>query len=83
MKPICRNYQTEADYWCIRAFLRAVSMANHRHDFSWSLLRWDYWVWHVNLNIVHFDLCEAIHLWELDRQIVAMLNPDGRGEAFF
>ena len=24
-----------------------------------------------------------IHLWEADGQIVAMLNPDGTGEAFF
>ena len=83
MKPIMRTYQTEEDYWCIREFLREVSMLNNRHDFAWSLLRWDYWRWHVNENIFHFDLCDAIHLWEANGQIVAMLNPDGRGEAFF
>jgi len=38
-----RTYQTEEDYWCIREFLREASMLNNRHDFAWSLLRWDYW----------------------------------------
>jgi len=83
MKPKFRRYQTEKDYWQVREFLREVSLLNDRHDYSWPLLRWDYWVWHVNMNIVHFDLPEVVHLWEVDRQIVAMLNPDGRGEAFF
>ena len=83
MRPIMRTYQDEKDYWHIREFLREVSLLNERHDFSWSLLRWDYWVWHVNMNIFHFDLCEAVHLWEVEGQIVAMLNPDSRGEAFF
>lgn len=83
MKPIMRTYQDQKDYWQIREFLRNVSLLNDRHDYSWCLLRWDYWVWHVNMNIFHFDLCETVHLWEADGQIVAMVNPDGRGEAFF
>ena len=83
MKPTMRSYQTEEDYWCIREFLREVSILNNRHDFSWPLLRWDYWRWHVNENIYHFDLQEVITLWESKGQIVAMLNPDGDGEAFF
>ena len=83
MKPTLRLYQTEEDYWRIRQFLRNVTLLNDRHEYSWSLLRWDYWVWHVNMNIFHFDLCEAVHLWEADGRIVAMLNPDSRGEAFF
>jgi mycothiol synthase len=83
MRAIMRTYQCDEDYWCIREFLRDVSMANNRRDFSWSLLRWDYWVWHVNMNIFHFDLRKAVQLWEVDGQIVAMLNPDARGEAFF
>lgn len=83
MKPTVRTYQSEDDYWRIRQFLRDVSLLNDRHDYSWSLLRWDYWVWHVNMNIFHFDPREVIHLWEMDDQIVAMLNPDGNGEAFF
>ena len=78
-----RTYQNENDYWQIREFLREVSLINDRHDFSWPLLRWDYWVWHVNMNIFHLIPQEVIQLWEADGQIVAMLNPDTPGEAFF
>ena len=35
------------------------------------------------MNIFHVDLYEAMRLWEADGQIVAMVNPDARGEAFF
>jgi len=83
MKPTLRTYQNENDYWQIREFLREVSLLNDRHDYSWSLLRWDYWRWHVNMNIFRFNLEDVITLWEADGQIVAMLNPDGNGEAFF
>lgn len=83
MKPTLRTYQNENDYWRIREFLREVSLLNDRHDYAWSLLRWDYWVWHVNMNIFHFKLEDVIHLWEANGQIVGMLNPDGNGEAFF
>jgi mycothiol synthase len=83
MKPIMRNYQFEEDYWCIRQFLRQVSLLNDRRDFSWSLLRWDYWRWHVNENIYHLKLEDAVTLWEADGHIVAVLNADSPGEAFF
>jgi GNAT superfamily N-acetyltransferase len=83
MKPTMRNYQNEEDYWCIREFLRDASLHNNRHDFSWSLLRWDYWRWHVNENIFHQKLEDVITLWEVKGQIVAMLNPDHDDEAFF
>lgn len=83
MKPTMRNYQTEEDYWRIRQFLRDVSLLNDRHDFSWSLLRWDYWRWHVNENIFQMKLEDVVTLWECSGQIVAVLNPDSTGEAFF
>ncbi|HSL44783.1 MAG TPA: GNAT family N-acetyltransferase [Anaerolineales bacterium] len=83
MKPTMRNYQNEEDYWCIREFLREVSLLNHRHDFAWSLLRWDYWRWHGNENIFHYRLEDVITLWEAKGQIAAMLNPEALGEAFF
>src|SRR5688572_21295789 len=83
MKPKMRNYQTEEDYWCIRQFLRQVSLLNDRRDFAWSLLRWDYWRWHVNKNIFQFHLHDVVTLWEADGQLIAMLNPDSPGEAFF
>jgi mycothiol synthase len=82
-KLTLRMYQNENDYWRIREFLREVSFLNDRHDYSWSLLRWDYWVWHVNMNIFHFQSEDVITLWEAGGQIVAMLNPDTNGEAFF
>ena len=83
MKPSMRNYQSEEDYWCIREFLREVSLLNDRHDFAWSLLRWDYWRWHVNENIFHCKLEDVVTLWEAEGRIAAMLNPDSPGEAFF
>lgn len=83
LKPIMRTYQGESDYWRIREFLREVSLLNDRRDFSWSLLRWDYWVWHVNMNIYHLKLEDAVQLWETDGRLVAVLNADTPGEAFF
>jgi GNAT superfamily N-acetyltransferase len=76
-------YQGEDDYWRIRQFLREVSLLNDRHDYAWPLLRWDYWVWHINRNIFHFNLPDVVHLWEVDHEIAGMISPDGRGEAFF
>ena len=83
MKPTMRNYQNETDYWCIREFLREVSLLNDRHDYSWSLLRWDYWRWHVNENIFHLKLEDVVTIWEVNGQIAAVLNPDHDDEAFF
>ena len=71
-----RPYQTEEDYWRIREFLREVSLLNDRHDFAWSLLRWDYWRWHVNENIFHFESARMwSHLWEMNGQIVSHAQP--------
>jgi len=55
MKPILRNYRIDEDYFRIREFLREVSLYNNRHDFAWSLLRWNYWRWHANENIFHLS----------------------------
>jgi len=83
MKPIQHPYQDEEDYWRVREFLRNTYIHNNRHEFAWSLLRWDYWRWHGNENIFHMKLEEVVTLWELNGQIVAVLNPDGDNEAFF
>ena len=64
MRPTMRHYQTESDYWRIRGFLRRVSVLNDRRDFAWSLLRWDYWRWHVNENIEHLRFEDVIFIWE-------------------
>lgn len=83
MKPELRKYRSEEDYWRIRSFLREVSLLNDRHGYSWDILRWDYWRWHVNMNIFHLRLEEVVTLWEMDGRIVSVLNPDSPGEAFF
>lgn len=77
-----RPYRSEEDYWLIRQFLREVSLLNDRHDFSWSLLRWDYWRWHVNENIFQMPLEQAVMIWEEQGRIVAVLNADNPGETF-
>lgn len=83
MRLHMRSYQGEDDYWRIRGFLRSLSLLNNRHDYAWSLLRWDYWRWHVNENIFKLSLPDVISLWEEDGHMIAVLNPDTPGEAFF
>ncbi len=78
-----RTYDDCQDYWRIREFLREAYRLNGRRERCWSLLRWDYWRWHVNENIHHFDLGQAVAVWEADGQIAAVLGPDNPGEAFF
>lgn len=83
MKLIPRKYADDADYWKIRQFLREVFLLNERRELCWPLYRWDYWRWHVNENIWHFDLRAAIFLWETtDGRLVAVTHPDAKGEAF-
>jgi GNAT superfamily N-acetyltransferase len=77
-----RDYDDAADYWRVRDFLRAVYLLNGRRERAWSLLRWDYWRWHVHANIFNFPLDRAVCLWEHDGRLAAVLNPDGPGEAF-
>lgn len=77
-----RAYNDAVDYWRIRHFLREAFALNDRHEFCWSLLRWDYWRWHVHENIFIFHLPEVVWLWETDGQLAAVLNADGPGEAF-
>jgi GNAT superfamily N-acetyltransferase len=78
-----RPYQDEEDFWRIRAFLRDVFLLNGRLERSWSLLRWDYWRWHINENIFHLPLDEAVWLWETaEGRIGAVLNADHPDEAF-
>ena len=77
-----RHYQIDEDYWRIRDFLRDVFLLNDRHDYAWPVLRWDYWIWHGNENIEHFDLQKVVTLWESGGELAAVLNPEGKGEAF-
>jgi GNAT superfamily N-acetyltransferase len=83
MKLNLRRYQGAADAERIRQFLREVFLCNDRHEWSWPLYRWDYWRWHVNENIHHFELGAAVFLWETQEgDLAAVLNPDDPGDAF-
>jgi mycothiol synthase len=79
-----RPYQTEDDYWRIRTFLREVFLLNDRRELCWHVARLDYWRWHMIENCHACDPIESvIHIWETqDKQIGAVLHPDGRGEVF-
>jgi mycothiol synthase len=79
----CRPYRNEFDYYKIREFLCGTLLLNDRKQINWPLYRWDYWRWHVNTNIFKFKLEECVFLWENDDgALVAVLNQEGRGEAF-
>ena len=83
MKLTLRNYKAPDDYWRIRQFLREVFVLNDRRELSWHVVRFDYWRWHGVENLEHFPLEEVVSLWEADSgRIAAVLNPEGKGEAF-
>jgi mycothiol synthase len=82
MKPNCRNYQTEDDFWRMRALLRQVLLLNNGRQRSWHVARLDYARWHVCLNCAKVGLEDVATLWEADGQLVAFVMPDGGpGEA--
>ena len=82
MQPTFRPYQSEDDYWRMRAFLREIFVLNNRLQRSWHVARLDYARWHSCLNGAHVGLEDVAWLWEIDGQLIAMLMPDGgRGEA--
>ena len=82
MRPTYRPYQTDDDYWRMRAFLRHIFVLNNRRQRSWHVARLDYARWHTCLNCAHVRLEDVAWLWELDGQLIAVLMPDGgRGEA--
>lgn len=84
MKPTFRPFQTEDDFWRMRAFLRQILVRNQYIQRSWHVARLDYARWHCCLNCAHVRLEEVTHLWEFDGQLIAFLMPDGgRGEAHF
>jgi ribosomal protein S18 acetylase RimI-like enzyme len=84
LKPTCRPYQTEEDFWKMREFLRMVFLLNNRIQIGWHVARLDYARWHVALNCAHVGLEEVVTLWEDAGQLVAILMPDGGpGEAHF
>ncbi len=83
MKLVQRRYQTEADYWAIREFLRDVLLQNGRRHFSWHVARLDYWRWHVTANCGAPPIEDGTFLWEDENgRLVAVLNREDPGQAY-
>jgi GNAT superfamily N-acetyltransferase len=78
-----RTVAKQEDYWRIRPFLREVFLLNGRRELSWQVARWDYWRWPGVESWGDGPLEGRVFIWELpDGQIAAVLNPEGKGEAF-
>ena len=83
MKIVMRPYQTEDDYWRIRAFLRQVMLLNGLREKSWHVARLDYWRWHGILNMGDGQLEQDVFLWETgENEIAGVLNQEEAGNAY-
>jgi GNAT superfamily N-acetyltransferase len=83
MKLTMREYQNDTDYWRIRDFLREVFLLNGRRELSWQVARLDYWRYFGNETFEHYRLEEVVYLWETSEgRIIAVLNPEARGNAY-
>ncbi len=84
MKLTLRNYQTEDDFWRIRAFLRETFELHGRREYNWSAPRLDYWRWHILLNCQDTEqMNNRISIWETDAcQITAWLVAEDPGSVF-
>ena len=83
MKPMMRLYENEEDYWRIRPFLREIFRLNDWREVSWPVARWDYWRWPGVESWGDGPLEKVVFIWETpEGRIAAVLNPEGRGEAF-
>ena len=72
------------EYWRIRDFLRQVILLRGKQDYCWHVARFDYWRWHGIENLQAYPSLDAsTFIWEFrDNRIAAVLNPEGKGEAF-
>jgi len=78
-----RKYQSENDYWRIRAFLRRVFLENDGREFSWQAYRFDYWRWHGVANLAQGKLENDVYLWETENSdIAAVLHCESPGSVF-
>ncbi len=77
MKLTLRAYQSEADFWRIRNFLRDIFLLNERLEYSWHVARLDYWRWHYILTCQETGPVDQVTtLWETESgQIAAVLHP--------
>lgn len=79
-----RIYQTEEEYWRLRAFLREVLMLNKLREYCWHVARLDYWRGHLLDDCGDVDpFLDKILLWETqDGKMVAALTPESAGQAY-
>ncbi len=82
MKLTMRPYQTEDDFWRIRAFLRQVMLVNGVREHSWHVARLDYWRWHVAANCEGQEsIAGGVFLWETaDGRLAAALTSEGKAD---
>jgi len=79
-----RPYQSEDDFWRMRALLRQALVLNDYREISWHVARLEYARWHTCLNCAHITIDEVATLWEDDGELVGFVMPDGGcGEAHF
>jgi mycothiol synthase len=79
-----RPYQSEDDFWRMRALLRQALVLNNYREISWSVARLEYARWHTLLNCANLTLNDVATLWEDGDELVGFVMPDGgRGEAHF
>ena len=84
MEPKMRRSSGEEDYERIRAFLRDLMVRNDLREHSWHVARMDYFRWHGCLNMRSYVFDESVFIWETDDgRIASVLNPEGKGHAFF
>ncbi len=72
-----RTYQSEDDFWRMRAFLREVFVLNDFRERAWHVARLEYARWHTVLNCANLTLHDVAHLWEADGKLIAIAMPDG------
>lgn len=78
-----RPYGGDDDFIRIREFLIEVLAENDLLEHSWHPARLDYWKWHVTACGGVPPGRDSVFLWETPAgRIAAVLNPEGRGDAF-
>jgi GNAT superfamily N-acetyltransferase len=83
MRLAMRPLRDDDDYWRARDLLRRAMLANDRRERSWHVARLDYWWWFANPDLERLPPADHVFLWETPRgDLAAVLNPEGRGQAF-
>ncbi len=83
LKPTTRMCNGDEDLLADPPVLARGLHAHDRRQVTWEVARWDYWRWPRVESWGDGPLEEKVALWELpDGKIVAVLNAEGKGEAY-